>query len=456
MSVIEKQYGAFSNTTMDMFHINKLGAFMMKAVKVGLLGFGTVGAGVVRIIEAHQEDLQSQVGSPIEIEKILVRDKHKERATMVDSTKLTEQAEEILQHPDIDVVIEVIGGIEPARTYILEALSQGKHIVTANKDLIALHGAEIFVAAKEHGCDVLFEASVGGGIPIIRTLSDSFASDRISKIIGIVNGTTNYILTKMSHESAAYEEALTEAQQLGYAEADPTSDVEGLDAARKMTILGMLAFHTNVALEDVEVKGISSITKEDIQYAKMLGYEMKLLGIAESRDQQINICVEPTLIPRTQPLATVNGVFNAVYVHGDAVGETMFYGPGAGSLPTATSVVADLVAVIKNLKLGVNGKHSITPYKAKQLQSDEQVESKNFLLLEVEDKAGVLAQITHVFANYDVSLESVIQQPKMVQDYVEVVIITHMASKASMKNVLEQLQQLDCIRSIKSIYRVEG
>ncbi len=433
-----------------------LEASTLKAIKIGLLGLGTVGTGVVRIIEAHQEDLQSQVGSPIVIEKILVKDLHRKRPIAVNPMKLTDRAEDILHDPNIDIVIEVIGGIEPARSYILEALSHGKHIVTANKDLIALHGAEVFAKAKEHSCDVLFEASVGGGIPIIRTLSDGFASDRITKIIGIVNGTTNYILSKMSQENTAYEEALLEAQQLGYAEADPTSDVEGLDAARKMTILGMLGFHTNVALEDVEVKGISSITKEDIQYAKMLGYEMKLLGIAESRDQQISICVEPTMVHRSRPIASVNGVFNAVFVYGDAVGETMFYGPGAGAMPTATSVVSDLVAVIRNLKLGVNGSHAIIPYKTKKLQSDEQIESKNFMLLKVEDKTGVLAQITQVFAAHDVSLESVIQQAKKEQEHVELVIITHLASKANMKKVLTQLQELSCIHSVKSIYRVLG
>lgn len=275
-------------------------------------------------------------------------------------------------------------------------------------------------------------------------------------IMGIVNGTTNYILTKMSQEGAAYADVLKEAQQLGYAEADPTSDVEGLDAARKMTILSTLGFHANVALGDVEVKGISNVSKEDIQYGKKLGYEVKLLGIAENHDGHISVSVQPTMVKNTHPLASVNGVFNAVYVYGEAVGETMFYGPGAGELPTATSVVADLVAVVRNLKLGVNGRTVLAPYKEKKLKTDEQIASKNFILLHVEDKAGVLAQITQIFAQHEVSLESVFQHPNANNPKAEIIIITHDANQASMKNVLKQFESMDVIQSIKSLYRVEG
>lgn len=428
----------------------------MDVIRVGLFGLGTVGTGVVRIVEAHQKDLQSQVGSAIVIEKVLVKNLHKERSIAIDPAKLTDDPRDILQNPSIDIVIEVIGGIEPAKSLILEALTHGKHVVTANKDLIALHGAEIFAKAKEMGCDVLYEASVGGGIPIIRTLHEGFAADRITKIMGIVNGTTNYILTKMSMEDAPYDAVLKEAQQLGYAEADPTSDVEGLDAARKMTILGILGFRTDVALTDVETKGITNVTKEDIQYAKMLGYEIKLLGIAVRKDERIHLRVEPTFVHRSRPLAAVNGVFNAVYVYSEAVGETMFYGPGAGEMPTANSVVADLIAVVKNLKLGVNGKDSFFPYNEKALLSDKEIETKNFLLLVVEDRAGVLAQITQIFAENDVSIESVIQLPKQEHDYVELVILTHMATKASMHQVLTQFERLSCVQKVKSLYRVEG
>ncbi|NOV04091.1 homoserine dehydrogenase [Paenibacillus planticolens] len=428
----------------------------MKPIKVGLLGLGTVGTGVVRIIEGHQEDLQRQTGAAIEIAKILVQDKSKLRNISVDADKLTENVWDVISDNDIDVVVEVMGGVSATKDHILTALGNGKHIVTANKDLMAMHGAEILAKAAEHGCDVFYEASVAGGIPIIRALVEGFSSDRITKIMGIVNGTTNYILTKMSQEGAAYADVLKEAQALGYAEADPTSDVEGLDAARKMTILSTLGFHANVALSDVEAKGISGVSKEDIQYGKKLGYEVKLLGIAENHDGHISVSVQPTMVKNSHPLASVNGVFNAVYVTGEAVGETMFYGAGAGELPTATSVVADLVAVVRNLKLGVNGRRVLAPYKEKKLKTDEQIACKNFILLHVEDKAGVLAQITQIFAQHEVSLESVFQHPNKHNPKAEIIIITHDANQASMKNVLKQFESMDVIHAIKSVYRVEG
>ncbi|MFD1773426.1 homoserine dehydrogenase [Paenibacillus rhizophilus] len=428
----------------------------MKPVKVGLLGLGTVGTGVVRIVQGNQEDLSSQVGSPIYIERIAVKSADKARSIEIDPAKLTTDPWEVIRDPEIDVIVEVMGGVEKTREYLLEALERGKHIVTANKDLMALHGTEILAKAQEKQCDVFYEASVAGGIPIIRTLIEGFSSDRIVKIMGIVNGTTNYILTKMSQEGASYDDVLKEAQQLGYAESDPTSDVEGLDAARKMSILGTLGFRTNVELQDVCVSGISGVSKEDIQFAKRLGYEMKLLGIAESQNDEFNISVQPTMIRASHPIASVNGVYNAVYVYGEAVGETMFYGAGAGEMPTATSVVADLVAVIKNLKLGVNGLKQIVPYKQKKLKSDDDIYFKNFLLLHVDDKAGVLAKITQVFAECDVSLDSVVQQANPNNPNAEIIIVTHDASKASMNKVLRRFEELEVIRRVKSHYRVEG
>lgn len=428
----------------------------MKAIKVGLLGLGTVGTGVVRIIEGHQEDLQRQIGSPVEIEKILVQNINKVRSIRMDPSKLTVNPWEIIDHPDIDVVIEVIGGIEPAKQYILAALDQGKQVITANKDLIALHGQEILHRAAEKSCDLFYEASVAGGVPIVRTMIEGFSSERITKIMGIVNGTTNFILTKMSQEGASYEDVLKEAQELGYAESDPTSDVEGLDAARKMAILSTLSFHVNVSLSDVKVRGISQVTKEDIICGKRLGYEVKLLGIAECQDNMISVSVEPTMVSKSHPIASVNGVFNAVYVYGEAVGETMFYGPGAGELPTAMSVVSDLVNVSKSLKLGVNGKRVYAPHKEKRLKNPTQIISKNFILLHVEDRAGVLAQITRVFAEFEVSLESVFQHPNPNNPKAEIIIITHDANQDSMNKVLEHFQTLDVISSIESVYRVES
>jgi homoserine dehydrogenase len=429
----------------------------MKSVKIGLLGLGTVGSGVVKILDNHRDDLFRQTGSSIEIVKILVKDLNKSRAVQgVKAEWLTNNALEVIHHPDIDVIVEVMGGLEETKSYILSALEHGKHVVTANKDLMALYGTEILAKAKEKNCDVFYEASVAGGIPIIRTLIEGFSSDRITKIIGIVNGTTNFILTKMSQEGASYLDVLSEAQKLGYAEADPTSDVEGLDAARKMTILATLGFHTVISLDDVSASGISKVSQQDILYGKKLGYELKLLGIAEQNDNYISVSVQPTMVKHTHPLASVNGVFNAIYVYGEAVGETMFYGPGAGSLPTATSIVADLVAVIRNMHLGVNGQRAIANFKVKKLKSDEQIQVKNFIILHVEDKAGVLAQITQVFANHHVSLESVFQHPNSNNPFAEIIIITHHANQASMKKVLKDLDQMEVIRAIKNVYRVEG
>lgn len=420
------------------------------------MGLGTVGTGVVRIVQGHQEDLMKQTGMEIEIAKILVRDPEKPRNIAVKPELVTSDPYELLHDPSIDVVVEVIGGIETTKTYILEALEQGKHVITANKDLMALHGAEILQKAEEKGCDVFYEASVAGGIPILRVLVEGFSSDRITKMMGIVNGTTNYILTKMSEEGASYEDVLKEAQELGYAEADPTADVEGHDAARKMAILSTLGFHVDMNLDDVSCKGISAVTQEDIQYGKELGYEMKLLGIARRDDDMIEVSVQPTMVHHTHPLASVKGVFNAVYVYGEAVGETMFYGPGAGELPTATAVVSDLVTVVKNMKLGVNGRGMVAPYKEKKLKDDAGIFSKYFLRIIVRDERGVLAQITQILADHDISLEQVLQQPYNSGKQAEIIMVTHQASKKNMDEVIKQFTALDAITEIKSHYRVEG
>ncbi|WP_438434370.1 homoserine dehydrogenase [Gorillibacterium sp. sgz500922] len=428
----------------------------MKPIKVGLLGLGTVGTGVVRIVEGHQEDLVRQIGTGVEISRILVNDVTKNRTIAIRPEQLTENVEDILTDPEIDVIVEVMGGLDPTKDYVMRALANGKHIVTANKDLMALCGTEILAQAQAYKRDILYEASVAGGIPIIRTLTEGFSSDRILKIMGIVNGTTNYILSKMSREGAVYAEALREAQELGYAEADPTSDVEGLDAARKMTILSRLGFHVNVELADVSVRGISRVTREDIAYGKTLGYEVKLLGIAERTEEGVSVSVEPTMVRLSHPLASVSGVFNAVYVFGESVGETMFYGPGAGELPTATSIVADLVAVAKNLRLDVNGGQLPPSYQEKRLRTPEQIVSKYFLLLHVADKAGVLARITQIFADHEVSLESVFQHPNAASPHAEIIIITHNAVKAGMQQVLADFERLDVVHEIRSVYRVEG
>ncbi|WAA12063.1 homoserine dehydrogenase [Fervidibacillus halotolerans] len=428
-----------------------------KEVNIGLIGFGTVGTGVVRLVHAYQEDLYKQTGVSIHIERILIKDPLKERPLSVQHGLLTTDPSTLLNDPNIDIVIEVMGGIEPAKTYIQKALEKGKHVVTANKDLMALYGDELLQLAARCGCDLYYEASVAGGIPILKTITDGFSSDRITKMIGIVNGTTNYILTKMMREAVSFEEALKEAQRLGYAEQDPTSDVDGLDAARKMAILASLGFHTGINVDDVSCKGIGGITVEDLNFAKQLGYTMKLVGIAKRDEWGIEVSVEPTLVKDTHPLAAVNDVFNAVYVYGEAVGETMFYGPGAGELPTATAVLSDLVSVVKNIQLGVTGKHMPLSYSEKVLKGKETIYAKFFLRLIVQDECGVLAKIAEWMAEEEISLEKVFQKPYIGdQSQAELILVTHFASKKSIEHVLDLLKQSDFIKEVKSCYRVEG
>jgi homoserine dehydrogenase len=428
----------------------------LKAISIGLLGLGTVGSGVVNIIKHHQDKLMHQVGCPVKVKKILVQDLHKTRNVNIDPILLTNNPSDILSDPDIDVIIEVMGGIHKAKGYIIEALQKGKHVVTANKDLMALHGSELLTVASENACDLYYEASVAGGIPIIRTLVDGLASDRIVKMMGIVNGTTNFILTKMSQEGRAYQDVLKEAQALGFAEADPTSDVEGLDAARKMTILATLGFSMKIDLDDVNVSGISNISEEDLRYGKQLGYTMKLIGHAHRKGDKVEVNVGPTLLSNQHPLASVHNEYNAIYVYGEAVGETMFYGPGAGSLPTATAVVSDLVAVVKNMRLGVNGKNAVTPQYPKYLKDENEKYSKYFLRLHVKDEVGVFAGITQIFADHGVSFEKILQLPVKKNEVAEIVLVTHHASLSDYQNILTMLRDLSFINEIKSSYRVEG
>lgn len=428
----------------------------MEAISVGLLGLGTVGSGVVKIIEDHQDKLMHIVGCPVHIKKVLVQDMFKQRRVEMDSTLLTTNPSDVIEDPEIDVIIEVMGGVESTKEYLFEALKRKKHVVTANKDLMAVYGTELLKKATENGCDLFYEASVAGGVPILRSLVDGLASDRITKMMGIVNGTTNFILTKMSKYNSPYEEVLKEAQELGYAEADPTADVEGLDAARKMAILARLGFSMEVDLEDVSVKGISSVTEEDINYSKRLGYTMKLIGIAERTGEKVEVSVGPTLLPENHPLSSVNDEFNAVYVYGEAVGETMFYGPGAGSLPTATAVVSDLVGVLKNMRIGVNGRSAVSPQYKKQMKSPEEIFSQYFLRIHVQDEVGAFSKITSLFSNRGVSFEKILQLPLKKKELAEIVIVTHKASKKDLEEILTELSELQVVKEVKSTYRVEG
>ena len=331
-------------------------------IKAALLGAGTVGGGVYKLIEKRKSEMPSKIQAELTIAKVLVKNLNKKREGIPDEV-LTDDWQEILDDPKISIVIELMGGIEPARTYILEALKAGKNVVTANKDLLAEHGKELMDAAEEYHKDLYFEAAVGGGIPIIRPLKECLAGNNITEVMGIVNGTTNYILTKMTQEGMDFGEALKQAQALGFAEADPTADVEGLDAGRKMAILASIAFHSRVTFDDVEIKGISDITARDIKYAGEFGYVLKLLGVARNVNDKIEVSVSPVMIPEQHPLAKVNDSFNAVFVHGDAVDDAMFQGRGAGEFPTASAVVGDVIATARNMQYDCCGRIGCSCYK---------------------------------------------------------------------------------------------
>lgn len=428
---------------------------MKKEVSIGLLGLGVVGSGVVKLIANYQDQLKHQLGCSVQVKSILVRDLEKAQKTEINGSYVTTNANEILHDPDIDIIVEVMGGIDTARTYITEACKAKKNVITANKDLIALHGPELHRVAAENKVDLFYEASVGGGIPLLRSLTDGLVSDNIQKVMGIVNGTTNYILTKMDEDGLSYETALQEAQDLGFAEADPTADVEGLDAAYKMVILARLAFLTNVDFDDVEIEGISSIEETDLTYANQLGYTMKLIGNAACRGNNVDVHVQPTLLAQTHPLASVKNEYNAVYINGEAVGETMFYGPGAGSLPTATAIMSDVAGSIRNLRLGVNGHQAVLPRFAKSNTPKEMQKSQFYVRIHAKDEVGAFASISQLFNDMEVNLERIIQTPKE-KGVAEIVLITHTTSVATFEEVLTKLKELDVVTSIESQYRVEG
>ncbi len=427
----------------------------MQKINIGLIGLGTVGTGVYQIIQEHQDDLRYRTGFKVYIKKVLVRDASKKRDAMIDMSLLTEDSDALLNDPEIDMIIEVAGGVDVAYDMLSKALTNHKHVITANKDLMAIHGAKLMSIAKENGCDFYYEASVGGGIPIIRTMSDGLASDRITEILGIINGTTNYILTKMDHDGMSYEEALKKAQELGFAEADPTSDVGGIDAGRKMAILANLAFSMPVDLEDVRVKGIDGLSDKDLAYGKQMGYEMKLLGRAKIHEGAIEVSVGPTFLPHAHPLTSVHDEYNAVFIKGEAVGTTMFYGPGAGSLPTATSIVSDVVNVIRNMAMGVSGMNLLAPRHEKKLKPSKDIHAKYYMRLEVSDQVGVFSEITALFASKGVSFEKIIQNPSPTPSSAEIIIVTHDVSLSTLEATLDTLQDMPTVKEICSHFPIE-
>ena len=427
---------------------------MEKKIKLGLLGSGTVGTGVITILKENYADITSSAGAGIVIKSILVRDINKHRP-YTEGINLTTNADDILLDPEIDIVVEVMGSINPAREYILKAMEAKKHIVTANKDLIAEYGHELFLKSKECGVDLMFEASVAGGIPIISPLKHSLTANKITEVMGIVNGTTNYMLTKMTDDGSDYDEVLAEAQAKGYAEADPTADVEGLDAARKATIIASIAFHTGIKLEQVSVQGISKIKSADIQYAKELGFVVKLLMVARDYGEKgVNVRVHPVFLPDHHPLAKVNDVFNAVFIRGNAVGELMLYGRGAGSRPTASAVVSDIVEVIRNIKSNTLDVLGFGSKQEKKFCPLEETDASYYVRLQVQDESGVLGKIATAFGDSDVSIKHVIQK-STVENCAEIVVITHRCKHKKIKTAIGILNSLPIIKKISSMIRVE-
>lgn len=422
-------------------------------LKIGILGLGTVGSGVVTIINKHNQAIKRKVGTELKIEKILVNEKKKKREVEIDPDIITDRAEEILDNPEIDLIVELIGGEEPAHQYILKAIENGKSVVTANKLVIAKYGSEILKLAREKEVQVSYEGSVAGGIPVIRPLKESFAANRIEEIYGILNGTTNYILSKMTREERDFAEVLQEAKDLGYAERDPSSDISGSDAAYKIAILSSIGFETTIDVNQIFVEGIDTIELEDIRIADELGYVIKLLAIAKRCEDGLDIRVHPAFISKEHPLALVNDAYNAIYLHGDAVGDVMSYGKGAGQMPTASAVVADIIQVGRGI---YHNKPEITiidftnDHKVKQIN---QVENLFYLRLQVNDKPGVLAKITKVFGDNQVSLASVIQKHKLTP-VVPIVLVTHRVKEEYMIRSLEQLKQLNDVIAINNLIRV--
>lgn len=426
----------------------------MRRIYIGVLGFGTVGQGTVRTLLENKEDITLKTGTELVVKKIAVRNLHKERNLTLPSHLFTNDPYEIVNDPEIDIVVELIGGIEPARSLILKAIENGKNVVTANKEVIARFGRELLPLAAEKKVDLYFEGAVGGGIPIVRPLKVCLAGNRIYSVVGIINATTNYILSKMAEEGWTYEEALKDAQAKGYAEADPSYDVEGLDAAYKISILASIAFNSRVDVEGVYREGISAIAPIDITYANELGYVIKLLAIAKEEDEMLSIRVHPALIPASHPLASVRGVNNAILVHGSSVGRVMFFGEGAGSLPTGSAVVGDIMDIARNINFNCTGRISCTCFKEKKQKDIGEITSKYYIRMKVVDKPGVLAAIATCFGEEKVSIASVVQK-RQVNTSAEIVWITHPSKEKSLRQALAKIEKLPVVEEISLVLRVE-
>ena len=424
-----------------------------KTLRVGMIGCGVVGSEVARLLVANADDLSARSGAKLELVKISVRDTSISRPG-IPKELFTTDSDSIVNDPNIDLVIEVMGGIEPAYKLILTAMKNGKAVVTANKALLAKFGSELFHASDEADVDFYYEAAVAGAIPILRPLAESLVGDHVERVMGIINGTTNYILTKMDETGASFDSALKEAQALGYAEADPTADIEGFDAAAKAAILAGLAFHTVVTDADVYREGITKITAEDVSVAKEMGFAIKLLAVAEANDDEsITVRVHPTLIPRTHPLASVREAFNAVFVRCESAGDLMFYGRGAGGTPTASAILGDLVAVARNRIEGSLGPTE-TDYAHLKIAPIGSTRTRYSIRMDVKDIPGVLASVANVFAANDVSILTVRQDGRGAE--AELIVLTHLATESSLAQTVKQLEKLDTVKHVTSVIRVEG
>ncbi len=436
---------------------------MLKTVNIGLLGCGNVGAALVRLIEERGDEIAARTGLRLAVGRVAVRSLSKERDVALPSEVLTTDAQSVVTDPAVDLVVEVIGGIEPARELIVDALKAGKPVVTANKELLANVGAELYAVAETAGVDLLFEAAVAGGIPLVRPLRESLVGEDVSRVMGIVNGTTNYILTKMTEEGWSYAEALAEAQSLGYAERDPTADVEGFDAGAKAAIIATISFGAKVVAGDVYHEGISGVTSTDIAHARRLGYQIKLLAVAERfEDGAVAVRVHPAMVPDTHPLASVRDSFNAVFVEGAAVGDLMFYGRGAGGFPTASAVLGDVIDAAANLAKGTHA--SLGTFGKALIRPIDDLASAFYVNLEVADRPGVLAAVAGVFGEHGVSIRSMEQESVDADGgaapgsggAARLIFITHAAREADLRATLHQLRTLDAVRSVGSVLRVIG
>ncbi|MDX1488056.1 MAG: homoserine dehydrogenase [Acidiferrobacterales bacterium] len=433
----------------------------MRPVRIGILGLGTVGCGTVKVLARNGEEIARRAGRSIHVVQASVRDLEKDRGCATSGIVLTRDAGEIVSNPQIDIVVELIGGYTPARELVLQAIAAGKHIVTANKALIAVHGNEIFKAAREQGVMVAFEAAVAGGIPIIKAIREGLAGNRIEWLVGIINGTGNYILTEMSEGGRSFDAILADAQRLGYAENDPTLDVEGIDAAHKLTILASIAFGIPLQFEKAYTEGITQVTPADVRYAQELGYRIKHLGIARRSNSSVELRVHPTLIPRRQLIANVEGVMNAVLVKGDAIGPTLYYGAGAGAEPTASAVVADLVDVVRTLTTDPNNRVPHLAFQPDalsdlQILPMEEVQTSYYLRMQARDRPGVLAEIAQILATHGISIEAVVQkEPAEGQDVVPLIMLIHRVMEKHMNAALGQIENLDGIEGKVTRLRME-